>query len=208
MRHKGKIASWNDAKGFGFIAPIDGGPNVFVHINAFGNRSDRPDVNVVVTYSVTKDKQGRTQAVNATRPGEASPKKREVESTWSSINMALILFAILGTSVFVTDLPIIVPIAYFIMSVVTFVAYAVDKSAAQSNRWRTNESTLQLLALAGGWPGACVAQHILRHKSVKASFQRKFWVVVGLNFAGLGWLHTADGRALIEQLQSSLLQLV
>ncbi len=45
------------------------------------------------------------------------------------------------------------------MSVVGFMAYAFDKSAALANRWRTPESTLLLglLGLLGGWPGALVA---------------------------------------------------
>ncbi len=30
---KGKITSWNDEKGFGFIRPSGGGKQVFIHIN-------------------------------------------------------------------------------------------------------------------------------------------------------------------------------
>lgn len=45
MRLKGKIASWNDDKGFGFITPFDGGNRVFVHIKAFRKSGRRPDVN-------------------------------------------------------------------------------------------------------------------------------------------------------------------
>jgi len=38
-----------------------------------------------------------------------------------------------------------------------------------------------LLGLAGGWPGAIVAQQVLRHKSNKVSFRSAFWVTVMLN---------------------------
>jgi len=48
MRTKGKITSWNDEKGFGFITPNSGGKRVFVHIKAFGNRNRRPEVNQTV----------------------------------------------------------------------------------------------------------------------------------------------------------------
>lgn len=45
MRIKGKIASWHDDKGYGFVAPVSGGEQVFVHIKAFSNRNRRPLVN-------------------------------------------------------------------------------------------------------------------------------------------------------------------
>ncbi len=61
-------------------------------------------------------------------------------------------------------------VIYFAASLAAFLAYAFDKSAAKGGRWRTSEGTLHLLALAGGWPGALLAQQFLRHKSAKASF--------------------------------------
>ena len=69
------------------------------------------------------------------------------------------------------DLPVWVLGAYGATSLVTFVAYWRDKRAAVARRWRTPESTLLLLGLVGGWPGAVVAQETLRHKTVKRSFQ-------------------------------------
>ena len=77
---------------------------------------------------------------------------------------------------------------YLIASIITFLAYAHDKSAAQHNRWRTKESTLHSLALTGGWLGALLAQKVLRHKSSKAAFQRVFWVTVVVNVIVFGWV--------------------
>lgn len=74
---------------------------------------------------------------------------------------------------------------YAIASVAAFVAYAVDKRAARSGAWRTPESTLHLLALLGGWPGALLAQTVLRHKTQKSSFRAVFWVTVIMNCAAL-----------------------
>ncbi|AAN54460.2 DUF1294 domain-containing protein [Shewanella oneidensis] len=76
---------------------------------------------------------------------------------------------------------------YLTLSLLTFIAYAIDKSAAKRGKWRTKESTLHLLALMGGWPGALFAQNLLRHKSVKASFRNVFWLTVVANLAVLGY---------------------
>jgi uncharacterized membrane protein YsdA (DUF1294 family) len=79
-------------------------------------------------------------------------------------------------------------VAYGALSLVCFILYAIDKSAAVNGRWRTPESTLHLLALAGGWPGAILAQQWLRHKSSKLAFRIVFWCTVALNMGAFMWL--------------------
>ena len=74
---------------------------------------------------------------------------------------------------------------YIVASMAAFVAYGADKSAAQSGRWRTPESTLHVLSLIGGWPGALVAQRVFRHKSRKRSFRAAFYATVALNCIAL-----------------------
>ncbi len=75
-----------------------------------------------------------------------------------------------------------------LLSGITFVAYWRDKVAARSQLWRTRESTLQVLALLGGWPGALLAQRALRHKSRKASFLITFYLMAAINIAFEFWL--------------------
>ena len=88
----------------------------------------------------------------------------------------------------VWHVPHSVAAGYSVMSLLCFLVYALDKSAARSGRWRTKERTLLLLGLLCGWPGAVLAQQLLRHKSAKASFRRVFWATVVLNVAGfLAW---------------------
>lgn len=80
-------------------------------------------------------------------------------------------------------LHIAIPFLVLLMSMVTFIAYGLDKSASRRGSWRTSEATLHLLALVGGWPGAWMAQRLLRHKTRKAEFQAVFWTTVVLNMA-------------------------
>nr|WP_295768290.1 DUF1294 domain-containing protein [Rhodoferax sp.] len=84
------------------------------------------------------------------------------------------------------------------MSLITFVAYAMDKSAAKRGNWRTPESTLHLLALAGGWPGALCAQKLLRHKSTKPAFRSVFWATVVVNVLGFVLITTPLSRLLLK----------
>ena len=72
-------------------------------------------------------------------------------------------------------------IIYAVMSVITFCAYGLDKFKAQKGLWRIPEKTLHILELCCGWPGALLAQRLLRHKSYKKSFRIVFWVMVVLN---------------------------
>ena len=78
-----------------------------------------------------------------------------------AITIALLFLAAVGYSVRETGLPQYILFAYVGISVITFIAYAVDKSAAQAGRWHTKEQTLHLFALLGGWLG-CIHRKAAR----------------------------------------------
>jgi uncharacterized membrane protein YsdA (DUF1294 family) len=102
-----------------------------------------------------------------------------------------VIFA--GQSFYFDKLPFLILVLYIIVSLITFIAYAIDKKAARNGRWRTQESTLHLFSFFGGWPGAIFAQQLLRHKSRKQEFRFVFWVTVLLNVGVFAWFHTPDG---------------
>lgn len=74
---------------------------------------------------------------------------------------------------------------YLATSVLSFAAYALDKLAAVWGMFRVPEIVLHVLALCGGWPGALMAQQLLRHKTVKKEFRQVFWLTVMINIAAL-----------------------
>lgn len=57
-----------------------------------------------------------------------------------------------------------------ILTLATFMAFALDKKKARNNAWRTSESTLLLLAFIGGAIGAFFGMVICRHKIRKKKF--------------------------------------
>jgi uncharacterized membrane protein YsdA (DUF1294 family) len=74
----------------------------------------------------------------------------------------------------------------FVMSVVCFAAYGLDKWRAVNGSRRVPENTLHILALLGGWPGALLGQWQFRHKTKKMSFLIVFWLVAVLHVAIIG----------------------
>lgn len=101
----------------------------------------------------------------------------------------LILFiACYGFASLLWPIPPMIAAVYGVMSITSFAFYAIDKRAARNRAWRTPEKHLLLTSLLCGWPGALLAQQLLRHKTSKRSFQIAFWLTVALNVAGLGWL--------------------
>lgn len=188
MRYKGRITDWRDDRGFGFISPSLGGDRVFVHIKSFVNRSRRPAGKDLVTYELKRDAKGRLQGVKVAYSGDQATQSATGKRGAGPLIVAAAFVALVAGAVVASRLPPYTLVLYLAASAIAFIAYAWDKWAAQTGRWRTAESTLHLFGLLGGWPGAIVAQQTLRHKSKKKSFQLVFWVTVVLNCGALLWL--------------------
>jgi uncharacterized membrane protein YsdA (DUF1294 family)/cold shock CspA family protein len=201
MRFKGKISEWNDDRGFGFIAPAEGGSRVFCHIKAFTERSGRPEIGKIVTYDLAKDDRGRPRASQIRYAGAARPSPVASPPLRSSLTQAIV-----GASVFLVVIVALVVTSrapwwvlawYLVFSVVTFFAYGWDKVSASGGHRRTPEKTLNGLALLGGWPGGWIAQYAWRHKSRKTSFQVEFWLATLVNVGVLVFFVVVGVEALL-----------
>lgn len=69
MRIEGTLTKWNDDRGFGFITPTQGGPEVFVHISAFPRDGRRPTIGERLTFDIENDSGGKKRAKNLHCPG-------------------------------------------------------------------------------------------------------------------------------------------
>jgi uncharacterized membrane protein YsdA (DUF1294 family) len=129
-------------------------------------------------------------------PRVRKPARVAAPARWGwAARIAIPAFLVLYAAVSIAwKPPLVVALGYVVASLVTFMVYAFDKSAAGRGARRTPEATLHMLALAGGWPGAILAQQLLRHKSRKAEFRSVFWVTVVLNVAGFVVFSAPAGR--------------
>jgi len=64
-RQKGKVKFFNDARGFGFIVPDDGSPDLFFHVSNLPEDVE-PNLNDAVEYAIGEDRNGRPKAVEIT----------------------------------------------------------------------------------------------------------------------------------------------
>lgn len=196
MRAQGRLTEWNDDRGFGFIAPLDGSHRVFAHISEFPRDKRRPLALDLVTYEVERDERSRPRAVaiQFLTPTRARGQSSALSAAGGrhadllaplavSVTMLLVLLMLVALG----QAPASVLLLYTLMSLAAFAAYGWDKDSAQRGRWRTSEATLLLIGFLGGWPGALVAQRVFHHKTQKESFQVVFWFTVVANCAVLAW---------------------
>jgi len=83
-RIEGKLAKWNDDRGFGFIEPTQGGGEVFVHISALPRDGRRPMNGETLLFEVQTDAQGRKRAVSVERPGRIASPAHETRRSLAS----------------------------------------------------------------------------------------------------------------------------
>jgi uncharacterized membrane protein YsdA (DUF1294 family)/cold shock CspA family protein len=193
MQFTGTLKSWNDDRGFGFIDPTHGGQEIFVHIKAFPAGTGRPSLGQQLTFEVETTDNGKKRARSVNYPARTRVQRRpraESPAPWTLPRLLVIpvFAAIYGYVAWRWGFRPPLLLAYLCLSLAAFMAYAFDKSSAIAGRWRTPEQTLHLFALAGGWPGALLAQQVLRHKTSKPGFVGVFWMTVALNVAAfVGW---------------------
>lgn len=215
MKRQGTLVRWEKDRGFGFIRSPHISADVFVHLRDFTDRGITPQVGMKLAFeeihvggkgprAVAVQAEGAAQqrpqerqrqpprpAVPARTPHvRATSRRREAApSSSSSLPMALLLVgyaALLGYGVWTARIPPIALGVLLLLSLLTFFIYGFDKNAAETGRWRTAENTLHLLSLAGGWPGAWVAQRLFRHKVRKTSFMAGYWATVLAHMAAVG----------------------
>ena len=213
MNKQGTIVRWDAERGFGFVRSPATDADVFFHVRDYRGGSTSPSEGLQVRYEEIHvgGKGPRAMAVmplgaednrrrGAGPAGTAAPdgrrRRQAPPHAHAEIRAMLVLVplytALLVWAAWTQRLPVPVVLSAPLLGAVTFYMYWRDKFAAQRGAWRTPEQALHLASLLGGWPGAWLAQRLLRHKSSKPSFRTVYWGTVAAHWLALAfWLYTA-----------------
>jgi uncharacterized membrane protein YsdA (DUF1294 family)/cold shock CspA family protein len=191
---EGVIKSWKEEKGFGFIQPIEGKKDVFIHIRDLKHTNYHPQQGDTVCYKVVQEPNGKIRTYDAFIKGQeisqqyrkkTFKKSQLQQKTSREYRLGILPIFIIGLIPFAFSILLIIQklnfmplFAYLLMSLLTFIIYARDKTMAHKGEWRTSEQTLHLLEFLGGWPGALITQRAIRHKNKKTSYLVVFWTIV------------------------------
>lgn len=121
MRIEGSLAKWNEDRGFGFVAPDSGGPEVFVHISALPRGMKRPSLGERLSFEIelTADGKKRARSVQqiAHRSAHPRPTRRPADGARPGrFAGALLLLALIGVGAYayrsrIQDVPPSEPLA-------------------------------------------------------------------------------------------------
>lgn len=176
----GRLVKWNDEKGYGFIQPADGSPDVFVHVSGLLGGTRRPKEGDEVRYEMDRS-QRRAKAVNVRV--KALPLPNTVPLAYAVGTFCLGLYLLYAFRILDARAPVL---GYMTMSVITFGFFYVDKKRAEEDRWRLTETSMHVLEILGGWPGSIVALGMLRHKTRKAEYLAMLCVIIAVHV--LTWI--------------------
>lgn len=103
MRFTGKLKTWDDGRGFGFITPSEGGQDIFVHISELP-RGRVPIEGDVLSFEVALNPQGKKKAVKVrpmgvpavTKAGDTRARARRRPAPARSMFSRVVLVAMLG----------------------------------------------------------------------------------------------------------------
>ena len=76
------------------------------------------------------------------------------------------------------------------INIATFLLYGIDKYKAKKNQWRISEATLLTMAAMGGSIGAWAGMRLWHHKTMHKKFKYGIPVIIIMQIALVGYLHT------------------
>ena len=170
-KYTARLIEWHADKGFGWLQ--FGDKRLFLHRRDFTRLHHAPRAGEKICFNWGLDAKCRACAKNAVQVREVAPLSLPGLCVLGAL-LVLPVYALLQMGWEIWQLA-----AYGgAVSLITYAVYRSDKRKARMEAWRIPEMCLHLLELAGGWPGAWVAQRRLRHKCSKGFYQFEFWLII------------------------------
>jgi len=193
--YEGIIKSWEVDEGVGLIQPYGGGNDITIHISDLKNSQYKPKRGDTICFKVIADKDGTLKAYDAfiyvpekkqQQPQNKPVIKKTTKKSKSKENQfGLFCKYVIASLPFIFSVDLIIQkmiilpfFVYAMMSLLTFFVYAIDETKAHKRKWRTPENIFHWLEFLGGWPGALMTQHVIRHKNRERSYQLILWLTV------------------------------
>jgi cold shock CspA family protein len=86
--YKGRLKSWNDNRGFGFIKLDELNQDTFIHISTLKAMSRKPKIGDFIYFEIDKQADGKTKAVNCRIEGVAAKSSRKAKAHIDKNNSA------------------------------------------------------------------------------------------------------------------------
>ena len=104
----GRLKTWKDDRGFGFIKTDEEDKDVFIHISSLVGTTRRPRVGDIIHYQTEKDERGKFKAINARiegveirDPSSGSMFKTKADK-WGAVALVVVLLLVLGIFAYVS----------------------------------------------------------------------------------------------------------
>lgn len=197
MHANGKIVSWDSRKNCGYALAKAGGSEIFIESKDFQESHYQPVVGQQIKFAIQETKRGAPTGHDIQFVGNKVHTKNR---SWYGFTWGAIVLFVAFTSWLYLEkvIPLALFFYYGVLSVVSFSCYYIDKRAARKDLWRLKESTLQLWAFFGGWPGALIGQGVLRHKIRKPLFLFVFYFIISLHLGLLFFYLSEQGDVWIR----------
>lgn len=100
-----------------------------------------------------------------------SPRRRSPKQTFGVVTVVLVFIVGFAAYTYASQYQLPRYLVWLVtLSVVTFIWYGFDKGQSKRGGLRVPEIVLQLLAVAGGFPGGWLGMIVFRHKTRHGSF--------------------------------------
>ena len=80
-RINGTLKNWNAEKGFGFITPLNGGQDIFVHISDYPKQGGLPKVGEPISFEVILNKDGKLNVAEIVKKPEGEVVTAKIDET-------------------------------------------------------------------------------------------------------------------------------